>query len=153
MPKHIRVCDSRCHNGKNDPKTCKCFCGGHFHGAAGMVNREALYNIKDDTEKLIYLGEHGFLHGETKYKEQIRMDIQDNGKFNLFPPSADTCQICACKHDDHTPHNRDSLYYQSRFMIQNKRLPTWLDAMAHCDKETRIVWTKTLTDMGVKVGE
>lgn len=34
-----RVCGARCHNSKK--KTCRCWCGGVFHGAAGAENRLA----------------------------------------------------------------------------------------------------------------
>ncbi len=34
----VRSCDARCHNARQ--AECECWCGGHFHGAAGAPNRE-----------------------------------------------------------------------------------------------------------------
>lgn len=60
-----RRCDSRCHNAKG--ARCKCWCVGAFHGAAGLTNREALWNGVTEV-----LEEH-FKYGETVYLEQREM--------------------------------------------------------------------------------
>jgi hypothetical protein len=71
--------------------------------------------------------------------------------FLLLPPSPDVCQTCAVDHPEDLPHNRDSLFYQYRFYIDNKRWPTWTDAMAHCAPSIKEQWTKALLDRGVKI--
>jgi hypothetical protein len=147
--RRIKTCGGTCHNAKGTK--CLCWCGGHFHGAAGAINREALSNIKDEPEKLEYLAEHGFMTRETKYKQQTRMNLQTEGNIILLPPIPDVCQVCARKHDCNAPHDLTSLYYQSRFILEHQRPPNWLDAMAHCDKETKNVWIKELTKMGIKI--
>lgn len=71
----------------------------------------------------------------------------------LMPPHPDTCQTCATDHDPAHPHNQQSLYYQYWFHGQHGRWPTWADAMAHCDDETREMWTTQLVAMGAAIGE
>lgn len=66
-----------------------------------------------------------------------------------LPPSPDRCQECAVAHDPAAPHNRDSLYYTTAFYLKHGRWPTWTDAMAHCDEETKAMWREELTLMGV----
>jgi len=59
----VRRCDSRCHNAKR-PR-CRCWCGGTFHGSAGVANREAL------AHGTLNLEEHGFkTDGTTVYIEK-----------------------------------------------------------------------------------
>lgn len=72
----IRRCNSRCHNAK--VSRCKCWCGGHFHGSAGLVNREALQEAVDQR---IFLVEHGFKPGETAYIEKAKLpeEVAVNG--------------------------------------------------------------------------
>lgn len=48
-----------------------------------------------------------------------------------------TCPECAVKHDPWQPHNKDSLTYQYKFYDEHGRLPTWEDAMAHCDEDIK----------------
>ena len=65
---------------------------------------------------------------------------------NLVPAKPGTCPECATEHSPDEPHNRDSLYYQMRFYLQHRRSPSWDDAMAHCDAETKALWHNTLAD-------
>jgi len=58
----VKRCDSRCHNAKGS--RCRCWCGGFFHGGAGVANRAVL---SGDTTA--FLEEHGFKKGETAYIE------------------------------------------------------------------------------------
>jgi len=71
--------------------------------------------------------------------------------FTLLPPKPGVCKACAVDHPEEQPHNRDSLYYQYSFFIENQRWPTWKDAMAHCDEKMKADWTKALLDRGVKI--
>jgi len=71
--------------------------------------------------------------------------------FMLMPPKPGVCQICATKHEPSEPHNQQSLYYQYRFYAEHGRWPTWEDAMAHCDEETKVAWKEALREHGVKI--
>lgn len=77
-----------------------------------------------------------------------------DGSMMLLPPRADACQVCATKHEPELPHNKDSLYYQMAFTIQNPgKWPTWADAMAHCSPKMREDWTRLLEEAGQEIGE
>jgi len=67
---------------------------------------------------------------------------------HLLPPKPDKCQVCAVKHEEYMPHDRDSLYYQIFFKREFGRDPTWDDAMAHCTPEMRSMWIEELTKLG-----
>lgn len=64
--------------------------------------------------------------------------------FTLLPPKKGVCQECAADHPEDNPHNRYSLYYQYHFYNEHGRWPTWEDAMAHCDDETKTKWSEAL---------
>lgn len=66
----------------------------------------------------------------------------------LLPPSGEKCPICAVAHQPSQPHNAQSLYYQYRFYGVRGRWPTWADASAHCDQETRDLWEEELRSRG-----
>ena len=66
----------------------------------------------------------------------------------LLPPKEGTCPICAVDHEDTAPHNQGSMYYQYRFYGVRGRWPTWSDAIAHCDEQTRMLWEQALRDEG-----
>jgi hypothetical protein len=87
----------------------------------------------------------------------IRQNYQplvNNGTMMLLPPRADSCQICATEHEPELPHNKDSLYYQMAFTMQNPgKWPTWADAMQHCTSQMREDWTRLLLEKGQEVGE
>lgn len=72
MKKRRRRCDSRCHNSRG--KKCECICGGRYHGAGGIVNREALHQVPDDQRQKL-LEEQGFRPGEAAYIEQTRLSL------------------------------------------------------------------------------
>ena len=65
----VRRCDKRCHNAKG--LRCRCWCGGFFHGSAGVANRQAL---QDGMTQV--LDEHGFKQGETAYIEQTSLPLE-----------------------------------------------------------------------------
>lgn len=72
----------------------------------------------------------------------------------LLPPAEHLCQECALEHNPRLPHNKQSLFYGSHFMMVHGRQPTWADALAHCTVEMRDAWTTILRDEhGVDIGE
>lgn len=72
--------------------------------------------------------------------------------FGLMRCAPDKCPECAIAHDPKMPHDAQSLYYQYKFYGENdKRWPTWLDAMAHCTEEMQTHWKRELLKMGVKL--
>lgn len=64
--------------------------------------------------------------------------------FKLLPAPPGTCPTCATKHEQHLPHNAQSLFYQYRFYSQRGRWPTWKDALEHCSDETKAFWEAEL---------
>ena len=65
----VRRCDKRCHTAKGT--RCRCWCGGFFHGSAGVANRAAL--AQGMTE---LLERNGFKQGETSYIEQKELPVE-----------------------------------------------------------------------------
>lgn len=72
-------------------------------------------------------------------------------KMFLMPAKQGTCPICATEHDPDYPHNKQSLYYQMRFQIENGRSATWKDAMEHCSDLMKEMWTEALLKRGEKI--
>jgi hypothetical protein len=70
---------------------------------------------------------------------------------HLLPPAPGTCNVCATKHDEGQPHNRNSLYYQTHYLMTHDRNPTWYDAMAHCTYSTQQTWLRELKERGEKL--
>lgn len=66
----------------------------------------------------------------------------------LLPPSPDKCQECAVDHPPEEPHNKQSLYYQTKFRGDHGRWPTWRDAVAHCAPEVQEFWEAELRNLG-----
>jgi hypothetical protein len=71
--------------------------------------------------------------------------------WTLLPAAPGTCPECAVAHDPNQPHNRDSLFYQTKFGIEHGRGPTWADAMEHCNEEIKERWTHALESRGINV--
>ena len=69
----------------------------------------------------------------------------------LLPPRPDVCQECARDHTKEMPHDATSLYYQTKFNLENGRAATWMDAMAHCSDEMKKVWRECLSQKGIDV--
>lgn len=69
-------------------------------------------------------------------------------QFKLLPPPPHLCQQCAYDHAPDQPHNL-TLFYRYWFWYQHGRWPSWADAMAHCDEETKEAWQVQLRDRGV----
>lgn len=70
-------------------------------------------------------------------------------EIRITAPVPGTCPVCATKHDERDPHDRDSLYYQNQFFKANKRFPSWWDAMGHCTDMTKAVWAEKLKKRGI----
>ena len=82
--------------------------------------------------------------------------IADNfGKdeIRILPLTRWTCPLCADRHTDKEPHNRNSLYYQMRFFQDHKRLPTWGDTIADCSQFRKAYWKMVMKNKGVKISE
>ena len=79
--------------------------------------------------------------------------IADNfGKdeIRLLPLDRWKCPICADRHSEKEPHNRNSLYFQMRFFQDHRRLPTWGDCLGHCSPFMRAYWRGEMAKKGVK---
>ena len=59
------------------------------------------------------------------------------------------CEICKSRHTDEHPHNAESPYYKSWFKEKYGRLPTWNDAIAHCEIEYQQRMKKRLKELGI----
>ena len=70
-------------------------------------------------------------------------------------PEGQGCAFCASSHEPHEPHNAVSANYRKWFADRERRLghwprqPTWRDAAAHCDQQTRQRWERLLGDCGI----
>lgn len=78
---------------------------------------------------------------EPDLKEQL-------SQWHIQPPAPGTCPICGTKHPPEFPHNKNSLFYQYSFAQQFGRWPTWADACAHCDEETKSITRRTVEQRG-----
>lgn len=74
-------------------------------------------------------------------------------EIRITAPAPGLCPVCATRHDEQAPHDRESLYYQNKFYRENHRFPTWADAMAHCDPAKKAAWTEKLKKRGIFLEE
>lgn len=58
----------------------------------------------------------------------------------LLPPAPGACEECAMTHPPDTPHNPQSLFYQTKFNLEHGRAATWGDAWAHCEPNMIDLW-------------
>ena len=72
--------------------------------------------------------------------------MDGNGAIKILAPVPGRCRVCAGAHKPGEPHERDSLYYQMRFYRENKRFPTWEDAMIHCSEERKNAFRAELSE-------
>jgi len=84
-------------------------------------------------------------------KRENRMKIVEKSikDFTILPGPPGTCPECGIEHEPGAPHNVQSIIYQFKFYQKNGRWPTWTDAMAHCNDETKTFWSEELTAMGI----
>jgi hypothetical protein len=54
------------------------------------------------------------------------------------------CDECGKYHTPDIPHDALSEKYQTWFYQKYGRTPTWEDAMAHCTKDTKKAWRKSM---------
>lgn len=81
----------------------------------------------------------------------MKTQIKNIQPMMLLPPRPDVCQICAVDHNPALPHNAQSIFYQTKFLLDKGREAIWLDAMEHCTPDMKSHWVKTLECMGVDV--
>lgn len=70
-------------------------------------------------------------------------------EIHIIAPTPGTCPICATKHDAQAPHDKESLYYVNQFYRENRRLPSWEDAMSHCAETVKAEYRAKLKKRGV----
>ncbi|HBS60609.1 MAG TPA: hypothetical protein DEA44_15285 [Firmicutes bacterium] len=69
----------------------------------------------------------------------------------LVPPSPHLCQECAENHPPEFPHNLESIYYQTKFLMEHDRAATWADAIAHCPDDIKEFTISELRKLGIEV--
>lgn len=67
----------------------------------------------------------------------------------ILPAHPSKCQFCSVDHRPDEAHNKDSLFYHTRFHIKHGRSPTWADAVAYCSVEIRKQWKEALIEKNV----
>jgi len=73
-----------------------------------------------------------------------------NTKTNTFqplPPPPEACSTCAIEHEATSPHNPQSLYWQTKRRLEGLPAPTWEDALAHVTGAEREAWESQLKDV------
>ncbi len=73
-----------------------------------------------------------------------------NPRIPYDPP---TCTVCDRPHYPEDPHAATSMAYQHAFMAKHGRLPTWEDAMAHCDERTKDIQRAGVKAYGFEPGD
>lgn len=81
----------------------------------------------------------------------VQIEEMPAGEFVLYPPAPNVCQECARAHAPELPHDKQSLYYQTKFHLKHDRGATWTDAMAHCTDEIKAAWSAALRERGIEV--
>lgn len=84
----------------------------------------------------------------TKIDIETGKETHEPMTWTVIPPDASKCQVCAQTHEPGEPHNANTMFYQILFYNMVGRNPTWADAMAHCDDETKRKWTTELKRQG-----
>lgn len=67
--------------------------------------------------------------------------------FELMPPASGYCPVCASEHDPTSPHNPQSLYWQTKRGLEGLPMPTWEDALEHVTGELREAWESQLKEV------
>lgn len=84
---------------------------------------------------------------ETRDAQTGELIKREGMSWNILPPAADKCQICAVAHEPEEPHDKGSLYYKMTFYSMHGRDATWADAMAHCSIEMKTLWEARLREL------
>lgn len=83
--------------------------------------------------------------------------VVEGSGLRMLPGPPGTCEWCHVEHEQHMPHNRDSMAYRIKFGHLNGRDPTWTDAMAHCSPEikkaTRESLIEVMNEHGLEIPE
>src|SRR4051794_22508979 len=93
-----------------------------------------------------YFANVGPLTGPVKYRDLPTGSID---VLEAMDKPMTNCSICAALHKATDPHDAQSAFYQTQFFRIHGRWPTWADAIAHCDPETRSIWESKLRGFGV----
>lgn len=62
----------------------------------------------------------------------------------LLRPAPGLCQECGRAHNPEIPHDKNSLYYATKFKMEHGREPSWDDAVAHCTEDMKKRWSDTM---------
>ena len=57
------------------------------------------------------------------------------------------CPVCGIAHEPTWPHDPTTMVFQHHFFQENGRLPTWDDAMDHCEDHVKFAWREWLKDL------
>jgi hypothetical protein len=79
-----------------------------------------------------------------KYLKRNEIRYMPKSAMRLLPPEPGKCQECAREHNPELPHDKNSIYYVTKFYQDHGRSPTWDDAMAHCTDEMKKSWKETM---------
>lgn len=63
---------------------------------------------------------------------------------DLLPPADDKCAVCAGDHEPTSPHNPQSLYWQTKRSLEGLPPATWEDALEHVEPGLRERWEEQL---------
>lgn len=64
--------------------------------------------------------------------------------WTLLRPAEGLCQECGRAHNPELPHDKNSIFYATKFKMEHGRVPSWDDAMAHCTEEMKHTWNETM---------
>ena len=82
--------------------------------------------------------------------------IADNfgkNEVRILPLSRWKCPICADRHTEKEPHNRNSLYFQMRFFQDHRCSPTWGDCLSGLSPLMKAYWRMEMKKKGVRPEE
>lgn len=127
-------------------------CDGHEFSLTDAIKAGTFTNTQADNMRKQALKQRDKAIGRNQNVKVIEDKPGTIGGFTLLPAREGTCPECATAHMPEMPHNQQSLYYQYHFYADNKRFPTWDDAMAHCTNKVKDLWMRELSKQGVTGG-
>lgn len=80
----------------------------------------------------------------SKYKTRQTIRYMPRSSMKLLPPHPSLCQECGRNHNPEEPHDKQTLYYQTKFHMEHGRYPTWADAMSHCSEAVKTAWRDSI---------